>query len=82
MRKEKEKLFKETLELKREIYNYYPVGGALHLVLDNGNLRNCHIEYCIEEINRLKHDKEIFLKCAHNLLKMSMRQRIRIYKAR
>ena len=81
-RKEKEELFKETLRLKREIYDVYPVGGALHIVLDDGNLRNCYIESCIEDINKLNRDKNLFIKCAENLLKMSMRQRIKIYKAR
>lgn len=81
-RKEKEELFKETLKLKKEIYYSYPIGGALHIVLDDGNLRNCYIESCIEDINKLNRDKELFMKCANNLLKMSMRQRIKLYKAR
>lgn len=81
-RKEKAELFDETLKLKREIYDAYPVGGALHIVLDDGNLKNWCIESCIEDINRLNRDKELFLKCANNLLKMTMRQRIKIYKSR
>lgn len=81
-RKEKEHLFIETLKIKKEIYDKYPVGGALHIVLDDGNLRNCYIECCLEDINKLKYDKELFLKCANNILKMSMRQRIKLYKAR
>ena len=77
---EKQKLYKRTLELKAEIYRKYPVGGALHIVLDDGNIDNCHIECCINDINELKEDKEIFLECANNLIKMSKRQRYKIYR--
>ena len=79
--KEKNQLFKDTLQLKREIYAKYPVGGALHIVLDDGNLRNKHIEWCIEEIEKLEEDKELFLNCANNLLKMTQTQRLKIYRA-
>lgn len=79
--KEKHELFQETLILKREIYKKYPVGGILHIVLDDGNLKNHHIEYCIEEIEKSEEDKELFLKCANNLLKMTQTQRLKLYKA-
>ena len=76
----KQLLYKRTLELKSKIYAKYPVGGALHIVLDDGNIDNCHIECCMDDINALKEDREIFLECANNLLKMSKRQRYKIYR--
>lgn len=79
--KEKHQLFEETLQLKHKIYSKYPTGGVLHIVLDNGNLKNINIEWCIEEIEKLEEDKELFLKCATNLLKMTQTQRLKLYKA-
>lgn len=79
--KEKHELFQETLILKRKIYEKYPVGGILHIVLDDDNLKNHHIEYWIREIKQLEKDKELFLQCANNLLKMTQTQRLKLYKA-
>jgi hypothetical protein len=79
--KEKHQLYKETLQLKHEIYSKYPAGGVLHIVLDDGNLKNSNIEWCIEKIEELEEDKELFLKCANNLLKMTQTQRLKLYKA-
>jgi len=78
---EKKQLFEETLELKCEIYSKYPSGGALHIVLDDGNLRNNDIKWCIEEIEKLEEDKELFLNCANNILKMTQTQRLKLYRA-
>jgi hypothetical protein len=79
--KEKHQLYKETLQLKHKIYSKYPTGGVLHVVLDDGNLKNSNIEWCIEKIEELEEDKELFLKCANNLLKMTQTQRLKLYKA-
>jgi len=79
--KEKHQLYEETLQLKHKIYEKYPVGGILHIVLDDGNLKNSNIEYCIGEIEKLEEDKELFLKCANNLLKMTQTQRLKLYRA-
>jgi hypothetical protein len=81
LQKEKHELFQETLNLKRKIYEKYPVGGALHIVLDDGNLKNYNIEYCLGVIEELEEDKELFLKCANNLLKMTQTQRLKLYRA-
>lgn len=79
--KEKHQLYEETLNLKREIYEKYPFGGVLHTVLDDGNLKNCNIEWCIEQIKQLEDDKELFLQCANNILRMTQTQRLKLYKA-
>lgn len=79
-REEKRKLFNETLELANKIYEINNVGGLLHIVLDDGNLKNNHIESCIEYI-KLSDDnnKDHYLKCANNILKMSQTQRLKLY---
>ena len=82
VRKEKQKLFQETLELAGKIYKTNSIGGLLHIVLDDGNLKNHHIEWCIEEIKFYKgKDKDLYLKCAINLLKMTLTQRFKLYKS-
>ena len=73
--KEKKRLYEETLQLKRDIYKKYGVGGALHIVLEDVNVEDHHIEWCLKEIEQLPEDKELFLKCANNLLKMTKTQR-------
>lgn len=58
-------------------------GGMLHIVLDDGNLEDDHIQWCIEYCNREenadKHDKEICLEIAHRMLGISMEQRKLVY---
>lgn len=67
------KLEEETIELIRRIYKKHPAGGALHIVLDDGNMENSHIRWCLEnsipEI-KSKKDRELFETCANNLLKL------------
>lgn len=82
IKEEKHKLFQETLELVKEIYKINCVGGLLHIVLDDGNLKNSHIEYCIELIKTSEDiDKALYLKCAENILKMTSTQRNKLYKS-
>ncbi|MCK9308825.1 MAG: hypothetical protein M0P99_00960 [Candidatus Cloacimonetes bacterium] len=79
-RKEKNILFKDTLELVDRIYQKNSTGGLLHIVLDDGNLKDSHIKYCIEEIEASDDEyKDIYLKCANNLLKMTFSQRRKIH---
>jgi hypothetical protein len=33
----------------RLVYSYSGVGGGLHIVLDDGNVEDHHIKWCIEE---------------------------------
>ena len=74
----KEELFKETLALADQIYEKYNVGGPLYMFFENQNIKNHHIEFCIYEIQKLEVDKELFLQCAYNLLKMNKNQRIKL----
>jgi len=77
----KHKLFEETMQLKRKIYEKYPTGGCLHIVLEDGNLENHYIEDSLVEAEKLteEEDRELFIKCASNLLIMTRTQRKHLY---
>lgn len=78
-----QKLKTETIELICKIYEKYPSGGALHIVLDDDNVERHHIEWCLKEAIPnpefcKPEDVEIMTKCAKNLLKLpSERQRLK-----
>ena len=67
-----------TIELIKEIYKFYPSGGALHIVLDDGNFEDHHIKWClsdtIQEIEDVER-RELFEECAKNLLNMKLCRR-------
>lgn len=69
----------EVVGLIREIYKTYPGGGALHIVLDDGNTEDEFIRWCIE--NALKYveekDQWMFVRCAELMLTMPERKRDR-----
>jgi hypothetical protein len=75
------------IDLIREIYKKHSGGGALHIVLDDGNIETHHIQWCIDNAI-LNHefctpeDESLYLECAQRLLKMTKGQRGRaIYAA-
>ena len=78
-------LYQETIQLINEIYKSHSVtGGELHIVLDDGNVEDHHIQWCID--NSIKEcenqeEKELYLKCANNLLKMKIKQRFEVISA-
>lgn len=70
-----DRLKNETIELIKKIYKKYPSGGALHIVLDDGNTEDRRILWCLQ--NSIPHkefcdteDREMFEQCAINLLKL------------
>jgi hypothetical protein len=68
-------------ELVSIIYDDYSgVGGKLHIVLDDGNLDDCSINWClnnsIAEITN-EEEKKIYTECAELLLKLSYSSRKR-----
>ena len=86
-------LEEETISLIIEIYKNYDCGGALHIVIDDDNVDNSHIKFCINEINTnfehyyqnnggstntLEEDKQLFIKCANNLLKIKKSRRTHV----
>jgi hypothetical protein len=58
-------------------------GGMLHIVLDDGNLDDDDIQWCIEYCNREenadRHDKDLCLEIAHRMLELSREERMLIY---
>lgn len=52
-------------------------GGLLHIVTDDGNLEDHHIEWCLEECNKHpeREESEIGKLICKELLKLSMEQR-------
>lgn len=72
-------------ELIKIIYNKYScVGGQLHIVLDDGNIENGHIEYCLQCIDKIEDQEErnIYRECVELLLKLSYSARKRFLKER
>jgi len=68
--------------LVKIIYNNYScVGGALHIVLDDGNIEDDNIKWCLDSpIKDLqdKVEKETYDECANLLLKLSYSSRKRL----
>ena len=68
-------------ELVNIIYNTYNgVGGALHIVLDDGNIEDYNINWCLDNsINEIanEEEKKIYTECAELLLKLSYSSRKR-----
>lgn len=83
--------YNRTLDLIWDIYETYPTGGALHIVLDDDNVDDDSIYWCMENaINKnfenyydedswhdIEQDRAMFFECAENLLKMSEEERLK-----
>lgn len=71
--------YQETIHQIIEIYKKDERGGALHVVLDDGNNEKSNIEFCREAIEESDYDpdtKELFMSCADNLLKIDNEHRV------
>lgn len=73
----------ETVEIIKKIYRKYSTGGALHIVLDDGNVDDGNILWCVqnsipsEQFCDLS-DRPIFEKCALNLIKIAEDERLSV----
>lgn len=71
------------LELIDIIYNEYDsTGGKLHIVLDDNNIEDEHIKWCLENaISKITNEKEkqVYTECAELLLKLSYSSRKRMF---
>ena len=69
----KSELREEIISEIQEIYKTNPAGGALHIVLDDGNTESHFIQWClansIPKIEDMK-VRELFVKCACDLLEI------------
>lgn len=68
-----DKLREETIGIIQKIYDMSPGGGALHIVLDDGNTEERHIAWClmysIPEIED-ESERSLYAQCAVNLIKL------------
>ena len=68
----------QIIPIIQRYYSYgNTTGGTLHIVLDDGNLEDGHIEFCLEEATRNNDTQAVFI--ARMLLNMSMTQRRKLY---
>ena len=65
-------LQEELSEIIAQIYTKHPTGGAMHIVLDDGNTEDNHIDFCIRYAvtHYPEEDQRLFLKCADLLFKI------------
>lgn len=73
-----------VLEVLQLVRTYYAkpgngAGGCLHLVLDDGNIQDNHVEFCRDYARQENDDDGVIL--ATSLLKMSLDQRKEIFMA-
>lgn len=73
----------ELSQLISKLYEADGAGGALHIVVDDGNLDDYFIKYCIDYCNseEEKNDpnRELCLEIAHKMLKLTYEQRVLLY---
>lgn len=68
-------------ELAKCVYNYHLAGGHFHLVLDDGNIANSHILYCLESALNEESDidlKEVYMELGILLLLIPYKERLKI----
>lgn len=59
----------ELYEVIAQIYAINGVGGALHIVLDDGNTEDHHIKWCIENMQDYPEEEQrLYLRCADLLM--------------
>lgn len=69
-------LKRETIELIKQIYKKHPCGGALHIVLDDDNVGDRHILWCLQNaIPKETEDRALFEQCAIHLFKLGTKGR-------
>lgn len=75
-------MIKERIrELIKIIYKYNNVGGSLHIVLDNYNFDDEHIQWCLNNsISKIidRNERDIYEECATLSLKLSYSARKRL----
>jgi len=69
----------ELLDAIRAYYKRYPMGGSLHIVLDDGNTEAWHVQFARDIAISNKDNEGVRL--ADRLLELDDNQRISIYAA-
>lgn len=68
----------ELLALIDELYKIEPTGGPLHIVLDDWNLEEAYIEWCLVNVNRFNptaQSVELSVSIGLRLFRISEQQR-------
>ena len=68
-----------AIAMKRTYYRREPCGGFLHIVLDDGNVEDSHVEFCRDEAREGGDEEAVVL--AELLLTFTVADRIRVYEA-
>ena len=73
-------IIEDTIDIIKQIYKKYSTGGALHIVLDDYNTDDEDILWCLQnsipdEESCKKQDREMFERCAINLIKINENRR-------
>lgn len=75
--------YKQALyDVIAKIYAKHPVGGALHIVLDDLNVKDRHIQMCIEDMDYpiyTEEDRRLFTRCAELLLMVKSQRARALY---
>ena len=59
----------ELYDVIAQIYKINGVGGALHIVLDDGNTEDDNIKWCIENMHDYpEEEQQLYFRCADLLL--------------
>lgn len=66
----------EALPFMQAVYDRHATGCCLHIVLDDGNIKNSHVEFCIK--NALEQGHSDCLRAACILMLCSSTQRIKL----
>ena len=85
MRRTPEKI-QRGLELAREVYSYSNVGGHLHIAIDDGNMTDDNLLFCIDHCLKALDDPDDYwdpryeIRVAAYLLTCTYAERLTIYK--
>jgi hypothetical protein len=66
-----------AVSLATRYYSTHPAGGNLHIVLDDGNTRDCDVSFCALECDKIGDVEGLIL--AALLLELTERERDRVY---
>lgn len=68
----------DVLPLAKAYYHAHPAGGNLHIVLDDGNIEDSSVQFCLDRAREEGDGPGVEL--AEMLLKMSKTQRKKLYR--
>ena len=72
-----------VVSLIKELYKSELAGGMLHIIVDDGNVEDEHIKWCIDYCNQAENnersDKALCLEIANKMLHLNYEQRILAY---